>query len=230
MSEVLTADGFVANPHDCCVFNKIGPDGKQITMCLHVDDIIATSTTQKNLDLFREYLTSVYPTVTHMQGRVVNYVRMTFNFTIDGEARVTMEHCVKDILHGYGVLRPRSTPAAPDLFEIREDAEKASPEDAKYYHTYVCKMLCLSKRVRPESLGAVSFLSNRVQDCDCGDLRKLERLLGFLVGTPERGIVQRVGEQISVRAYIDGAYGVHTASGNRTAGALLRLVRQDLCL
>ena len=51
LSGVLTADGFVSNPHDCCVFNKIGPDGKQITLCLHVDEILATSATQKNLDL-----------------------------------------------------------------------------------------------------------------------------------------------------------------------------------
>ena len=223
LSGVLTADGFVANPHDCCVFNKNGPDGKQITLCLHVDDILATSATQKNLDLFREYLTSVYPTVTHRQGRVVNYVGMTFDFTTDGEARVTMEHCVKDILHGCGVLRPRSTPAAPDLFEIRKDAEKASSEDAKYFHTYVCKMLYLSKRVRPECLGAVSFLSTRVQDCDSDDLRKLERLLGYLVGTPERGIVLRVGEQMSVRAYIDAAYGVHTASGKSHSGCVITL-------
>ena len=116
-----------------------------------------------------------------------------------------MEHCVKDILHGCGLLRPSSTPAAPDLFEIRKDAEKASPEDAKYFHTYVCKMLYLSKRVRPECPGAVSFLSTRVQDCDSDDLRKLERLLGYRVGTPERGIVLRVGEQMSVTAYIDAA-------------------------
>ena len=39
-----------------------GPDGKQITLCLHVDDILTISATQKNLDLFHEYLTSVYLT------------------------------------------------------------------------------------------------------------------------------------------------------------------------
>ena len=119
-----------------------------------------------------------------------------------------MEHCVKDILHGCGLLRPSSTPAAPDLFEIRKDAEKASPEDAKYFHTYVCKMLYLSKRVRPECLGAVSFLSTRVQDCDSDDLRKLERLLGYLVGTSERGIVRRGTDerQNLYRCRIQGAH------------------------
>ena len=223
LSAVLVADGFEANPHDFCVFNKIGPDGEQVTLCLHVDDILATSVTQANLDLFRQYLTSVYPTVTHRQGRVVNYVGMTFDFTNEGEVRVTMEHCIKDILHGCGVVRPRSTPAAPDLFEIRDNAEKVSPEDAKYFHTYVAKMLYLSKRVRPECLGAVSFLSTRVQACDVDDLRKLERLLGYLAGTPDRGIVLRVGDRMSVRAYIDAAYGVHTASGKSHSGCVITL-------
>ena len=126
LSAVLVADDFVANPHDFCVFNKIGPDCEQVTLCLHVDDSLATSVMQANLDLFRQYLTSVYPTVTQRQGRVVNYVGMTFDFTNEGEVRVTMEHCIKDILHGCGVVRPRSTPAAPDLFEIRDNAEKVS--------------------------------------------------------------------------------------------------------
>ena len=67
-----------------------------------MDDILATSVTQANLD--RQYLTSVYPTVTHRHGRVVNYVGMTFDFTNEGEVRVTMEHCIKDILHGCGVV------------------------------------------------------------------------------------------------------------------------------
>jgi len=169
LSAVLVADKFVVNLHDFCMFNKIGPDCEQITLCLHVDDILATSVTQKNLNLFRE------STVMHKQGRVVNYMGMTFDFTIDGEVRVTMEHCIKDILHGCGVLRPRLTPAAPDLFEIRENTEKASPDNAAYFHTYVAKMLYLSKRVRPECLGAVSFLSTRVQACNFDDLCKLAR-------------------------------------------------------
>ena len=56
LSVVLVADGFVVNPHDFCVLNKIGPDGELITLCLHADNILATSVTHENMD---QYLTFV---------------------------------------------------------------------------------------------------------------------------------------------------------------------------
>ncbi len=46
---VLLADGFVVNPYDHCVFNKYAPDGKQITVCFHVDDLMITSVSSKAL-------------------------------------------------------------------------------------------------------------------------------------------------------------------------------------
>ena len=115
-------------------------------------------------------------------------------------------------------MRPRASPAADNLFEVNASAEKATPEEAKHFHTHVAKMLYLSKRVRPECLTAVSFLSTRVQACDVDDLAKLERLLGYLAATPDRGIILRVGEHMTVSAYIDAAYGVHTDSGKSHTG------------
>ena len=35
----FTADSFVENPYDRCMFNKIGKSGKQISIVLHVDDL-----------------------------------------------------------------------------------------------------------------------------------------------------------------------------------------------
>jgi len=61
---------------------------------------------------------------------------------------------------------PRATPAAETLFDVRSDVEKASSSEAAYFHTYVAKILYLAKRVRPECLTALSFLTTRVHDCD----------------------------------------------------------------
>ena len=57
----LLADGFVENPYDVCVFNKDGKGGNQITVVVHVDDLLVTSVSQLNIDLFGMYLKSVYP-------------------------------------------------------------------------------------------------------------------------------------------------------------------------
>ena len=98
---------------------------------------------------------------------------------------------------------------------------KASKEEAEWFHSYVAKMLWLSKRVRPECLTAVSFLSTRVNNCDEDDLRKLRRLLGYLRATRERGVVLRIGDEIGVKAYIDAAYGVHSSSGKSHTGCAI---------
>lgn len=83
LSAVLTADDFVANPHDCCAFNKIDPDGKQITLCLHVGCHLRPAEESGPL-----------PRVTDLcipNRDAQTSFDMTFDFTIDGEARVTMD-------------------------------------------------------------------------------------------------------------------------------------------
>lgn len=121
------------------------------------------------------------------------------------------------------MTKSRPTPAAECLFDIRDGAEKASAEQAAWFHTNVAKMLYLSKRVRPECLTAVAFLSTRVQACDVDDIAKLERLLGYLLGTRSRGIVLRVGDKMEVKGYIDAAYGVHKSSGKSHTGCVIVL-------
>ena len=222
LSEKLQADGFQTNPYDMCVFNKICKDGEQITIVLHVDDLMVTSISQGNLDAFGTYLKSVYPETKTQRGSVVDYIGMTFDFSIAGEVSITMENCVNDILSGCGVETLRVTPAAATLFDVRH-ADKASEEESKWFHTYVAKVLYLAKRVRPECLTAVAFLTTRVLVCDVDDLAKLRRLLGYIRGTRERGVVLKIGDTLTVNAFIDAAYGVHADSGKSHTGCAIVL-------
>ncbi len=63
--------------------------------------------------------------------------------------------------------------------------------------------------MRPECLVAVAFLTTRVHDVDADGTNMLRRLLGYLRATKNRGIVLRVGDIMTVRAFIDASYGVH---------------------
>jgi hypothetical protein len=38
----LIAYGFIENAYDMCVFNKFAPDGAQVSVVLHVDDLLVT--------------------------------------------------------------------------------------------------------------------------------------------------------------------------------------------
>ena len=218
----LVANGFVENPYDRCLFNKIGSSGKQISIVLHVDDLMVTSESQTDLDDFGLYLKSVYPETRTNSGDILDYVGMTFDFTITGQVCITMLKCVDDILSGCGVETTKVTPGASVLFDVR-DAPKATEQEAKWFHTHVAKILYLAKRVRPECLTAVAFLSTRVAAPDIDDLAKLRRLLGYIRLTRTRGIVLKVGITMAVKAYIDAAYGVHQDSGKSHTGCVVVL-------
>lgn len=218
----LITDGFVENPYDRCLFNKIGSSGKQISIVLHVDDLMVTSESQTDLDDFGLYLKSVYPETRTNSGNVLDYVGMTFDFTAIGQVSVTMHKCVDDILSGCGVETTKATPGASVLFDIR-DAPKVPESEAKWFHTHVAKILYLAKRVRPECLTAVAFLSTRVASPDIDDMAKLRRLLGYIRHTRTRGIVLKVGPSMVVKVYIDAAYGVHQDTGKSHTGCAVVL-------
>ena len=218
----ITKDGFVENAYDQCVFNKKCTDGNQTTIVLHVDDLLVTNANESNLDAFYSYLKGVYKETRIVRGKVLDYVGMSFDFTVPGEAKVTMANCINDILSDGEDLKEATTPASSTLFDIRP-ATKATTEENKWFHSVTAKVLYLAKRVRPECLTAVAFLSTRVNECDQDDLSKLKRLLGYLKGTRERGIVLRIGEHMRVRAYIDAAYGVHQESGKSHTGCSIVL-------
>ena len=116
----------------------------------------------------------------------------------------------------------KSSPASANLFDVR-DAPKLSAAEAKRFHSNVAKILYLAKGVRPECLAAVGFLSTRIHCCDMDDAAKLDRLLGYIAATRERGITLRIGEKMAVRAFIDAAYGVHSDSGKSHTGCSIVL-------
>jgi hypothetical protein len=86
----LMSNGFEENPYDVCVFNKYREDGEQITIAIHVDDLLVTSASKANIEKFGRYLQSVYPETRTMSGSVIDYIGLTFDFREAGKVSVTM--------------------------------------------------------------------------------------------------------------------------------------------
>jgi hypothetical protein len=226
----LKAEGFVENPYDPCVYNKTCGDGVQTTIVIHVDDLLVTSANQAHIDALHSNLKEAYPAgadgtggITYKTGQVLDYVGLTLDFRTAGEVAITMVNAINEILETCGVETTSATPAASCLFDVREGVELASADMAKWFHSNVAKVLHVSKRVLPECLTSVSFLSTRVQACDIDDLAKLRRLLGYIRANRTRGVILRVGQHMGVKSFIDAAYGVHTSSGRSHTGCAIVL-------
>ena len=116
ISKALEDIGYVKNEYDKCVFNKMDANGVQISIALHVDDLLVTSTSDALIEELENHLRSRYGTITVKGGDVIDYVGMTFDFREQGKVKVSMKHCVEDILSTCGVEGTAATPAGGHLF------------------------------------------------------------------------------------------------------------------
>ena len=133
-----------------------------------------------------------------------------------GECKVSMEDYIVEALEEYGTKGYRSTPAADGLFDIDPDAELLD-EDAKgLFHSRVAKILYAALRCRPDVLLSESFLTSRVSKPTVEDWKKLERVLMYLNGTRQLGIVLRASTGLQVIAHIDASFAVHANMKSHT--------------
>jgi hypothetical protein len=217
----LTDYGFVKNRFDRCVLNKTLEDGTRVTIVLYVDDLLVTCVRPGPIDDLRKYLESIFPEVTFHSGKKIDYVGMTLDFeTRPGAMLVTMQHSIDDILTTSKIASNKPSPATEDLFVVTE-SPKLNDKDEGWYRKFVAKCLYLAKRVRPDILLAVGFLTTRAQFCTMEDNDKLLRVLSYLRSTPDRGTVIEFGESPRTRSYIDAAYAIHGRDGKSHTGGVL---------
>jgi hypothetical protein len=56
----MREDGFIPNPYEPCVLNKQGPDGAQVTVLMHVYDLLITSKSNDNHTRFKKCMHDKY--------------------------------------------------------------------------------------------------------------------------------------------------------------------------
>ena len=218
----LEGIGYTRNPHDICVFNKEGLDGKQCTVTIHVDDLLITCLSQDTIEELLNHLVKTYTTVEIRRGSVHEYLGVVYDFSDKGSVKISMEAYTREVLQCYNVRGKAATPALEYLFDVREDAVKLSEAGREEFHSAVAKLLYLAKRTRPDILPAIIFLTSRVTKADVDDQAKLERVLKYLNVNPELGIKLTVGSPLSVIGFVDAAYGVHHDYRSHT-GAVISL-------
>jgi hypothetical protein len=217
--EYLESNNFVANPHDVCVFNK-GTGSDQITVCIYVDDLLITCVDQKKIDHFLQKLKDRYKELKVTKGDFHDYLGMAFDFSKYGQCKVTMEGFVNECIEHFNVEGKSVTPALPTLFEIDEAAVPLNEDGVIEFHSRVAKLLYLAKRCRPDILCAVAFLSTRVKSPTEQDKVKLDRVLKYLAGTKELGLILEIGDHLLVRSYVDASFGVHSDFKGHTGGTI----------
>ena len=175
--ERLTSIGFVLNPYDSCVANKI-VDRHQLTVVWHVDDLKILHQNENVVTRMITWLRKTYEllfddgtgAMTDHRGNIHEYLGMSLDFTTAGQVQVTMFNYTKEMVDDFTNINPTNktapNPAASHLFKVNEEAEILDEKRAQTFHTYVAKALFATKRARPDIHPAVAFLTTRVMTPD----------------------------------------------------------------
>ena len=131
-----------------------------------------------------------------------------------------MDGYISEVLRFADVSGTASSPASPHLFNLSEKSSPLPEKDRQHFHTVVAKLLYLAKRVRSDLLPAVSFLSTRVTSATAEDSSKLRRVLQYLNGSKNIGLVLSFDPKMVLVSYVDVSYGVHADCKSHTGGLL----------
>lgn len=223
LSTYLMKCGFQANPCDDCVFNA-KKRGVQVTVVMHVDDLMVSSVNKENVQDVINDLEKAYNKVNVQRGKKFDYLGMIFEYNDEGYVTISMEDLVMEIINDLS-LQPTSkatTPASANLYDVNQTSELLSPTMHALFHSVTMKLLYVAKRARPDVLTAVGFLTTRVQRSTMEDLKKLTRVGAYLNATRTLKLKLHVKDKIKVEVYIDASHGTHL-DGKGQSGATLRI-------
>ncbi|CAJ1938132.1 unnamed protein product [Cylindrotheca closterium] len=217
--------GFIFNPYDGCIANKI-VNGKQQTIRFHVDDLLSSHIDPKVNDDFCEWMNQKYGSIKPVKskrGKIHEYLGMTLDFSKRGKVKVRMDDYVNRMLNEFPVKFKENegckTPASNNLLSIGKGG-KVDDEKRETFHTFIAKGLFLSKRARLDIAPTISVLSTRVQKPNETDWKKLVKLMYYLNGTKGMHLTLSAKDLRTFKWYIDASFAVHPDFRSHTGGVL----------
>jgi hypothetical protein len=240
----LKEKGFKMNPYDACVWNK-NINGKQCTICFHVDDCKISHSSKEVVSEIIEWLRRDYESIFEdgsgkmkvKRGKLHNYLGMDLDFSTDRQVKISMVDYVKEVIaawdkaakpsdDGFKVVESKrikkgKTCAAPeDLFKVDEDSTKLDVKQSTAFHNIVAKALYMVKRARPDASVAIAFLTTRVRSPDIDDWRKLGHLIEYLRSTVDLQLILGSNKTGVLQWYVDASFAVHTNMRGHTGSGL----------
>ena len=224
----LCSIGFVLNPYNPCVANKM-INGHQITICWHVDDLLICHKHHDVVTCFTRWLQQRYEThdkpLKATRGPIHDYLGMNINFLTSGSVSFDMIPYITKVIADFPerIMGVATSPAADHLFKIcPPDEARILPESqAIAFHHPTAQLLFLS-RVRWDIQTAVAFLTTRVKAPDEGDWGKLKHILKYLFGSCFLKLTLSADSLSILQWYIDASHQIHDDCKGHT-GALITL-------
>ncbi|CAJ1945741.1 unnamed protein product [Cylindrotheca closterium] len=198
----LEAKGFVFNPYDLCVDNKVVNE-KQQTIRFHVDDLMSSHMDPKRKD-------------TQISWN-------DFGFLGERKTQIRMDDYVNNMMEDFPVKfnkdSKQETPAGNDLLEAGK-GKLLSAEYRQIFHTIVARGLYVSKRARLDIHPTITILASRVQEPTESDWKKCVHMMQYLFCTSLYYLTLSAESLQVMKWMIDASFAVHPDFKSHTGGTL----------
>src|SRR3954467_11397913 len=209
----LTAEGFVLNEADKCVYYRHG-GGEGVILCLYVDDILIFGTNLKVIEEVKNFLSHNF----EMKDLGVADVILNIKLLRNNECGITLvqSHYVEKILSlfGYADCKPSATPYDPS---VRIQKFDGTAVDQLRYSQVIGPLMYLACATRPDISYVECKLSRFVSNPGDEHWHAVGRFMRYLKGTASYGVhytgYPRVLEGYSVANWISDADESKATSG-----------------
>lgn len=211
--------GFRQSDADPCLF--IFEKGiNKLLIALYVDDGIVAATDKDELTAFAEKLKSEFKVVRLVTKPATYFLDMEINQQSDGSIKISQAACTRKVLDQFGMTecRPCVTPII--------SSEKAEADDDKKpvtfpYRSAVGALMYLMTGTRPDIAFAVSVASRNLENPTQSDVTQVKRILRYLRGTADAGIVYKPQhKKNTLLCYSDADHAGDKSTGRSTTGVV----------
>ena len=211
--------GFVMSDADPCLYVRKCRERKLIVV-LYVDDgIVAAS----HADDCHKFLTDLTIEFKIIAGIAKSFLGIEVKQYTDGSVFISQERYANKVLDKFRMLQ--STPVGvPTVREQdpKDSVTKQQVSDSVPYRAAVGSLMYLATGTRPDIAYAVSVVSQKLDSATVEDWNKVKRILKYLKGTVNHGILFRSNGPRKLEAFSDADYAQDVETRRSTSGAICK--------
>ncbi len=114
-------------------------------------DLMISHISRREILEFVKHVKDIYgDNLTENVGKTHDYLGMTFDYAFEREVRINMYKYLSKVIEDVPeeITGVSATPAADNLFKVREDGKKLNKEQADIFHHTVYQLLFAANRAR----------------------------------------------------------------------------------